>query len=110
MGSIAASNVKPCPEVVVMTWRPLALEEIEQSSQELLLKTSGGYWRSLFHGSLFSFAEGFGKLERTTETTETRRAIAARKMAKFCRFRESVVFIEASSEQTLQLGGIFSTN
>jgi hypothetical protein len=29
-----------------MICRPLALEEIEQSSQELPLKTSGGYWRS----------------------------------------------------------------
>src|SRR5580700_10922923 len=93
MGSMVASNVKPCPDVVVITCRPLALEEIEQSSQELPLKTSGGYWRSFFQGSLFSDADGFGGLERATETIDTTRATAARYMAKFCRFRKSVLFI-----------------
>jgi hypothetical protein len=37
-----------------MICRPFALEEIEQSSQELPVKTSGGYCRSLFHESSLS--------------------------------------------------------
>src|SRR5580704_13605424 len=95
MGSMVASNVNPCPDVVVMVCRPLAPEEIEQSSQELPLKTSGGYWRSLFQESSFSCADGFGELERTTETNDTTRATAARKMAKFCRFGKSEIPIRS---------------
>jgi hypothetical protein len=59
-----------------MTCRPLALDEIEQSSQELLVKTSGGYCRSLFHESLVSLADGLG--ERPNAANATTRAIAAK--------------------------------
>jgi hypothetical protein len=60
-----------------MICRPLAVEEIEQSSQELPLKTSGGYWRSLFQGS-FSDADVFSELGRANEINDTTRATAAR--------------------------------
>jgi hypothetical protein len=62
--------------VVVITCRPFALEEIEQSSQELLVNTSGGYCRSFFQESLFSLADGFG--EQPNEANATTRATAAK--------------------------------
>jgi len=59
IGSMVASNVNPWPDVVFMTCRPFALEEIEQSSHALLLKTKGGYCRSFFQGSLFSTGRAY---------------------------------------------------
>jgi hypothetical protein len=75
---MVASKVKPCPEVVVMAWRPFALEEIEQSSHALLLKTNGGYCRSFFQESLFSGAAAFEVVERLQEISENNKAADAR--------------------------------
>jgi hypothetical protein len=61
-----------------MTWRPFALEEIEQSSQALLLKTNGGYCRSLFQESVFSGAAAFEVVERLQEISDIIMAADAR--------------------------------
>jgi hypothetical protein len=61
-----------------MAWRPFALEEIEQSSHALLLKTNGGYCRSFFQESLFSGAAAFEVVERLQEISENNKAADAR--------------------------------
>src|SRR5229473_3910422 len=76
IGSMVASNVNPWPEVVFMTCRPFAVEEIEQSSHALLLKTNGGYCRSLFQGSLFSWAASPAGAERSEEHTSELQSLA----------------------------------
>jgi hypothetical protein len=67
---------------VFITWRPFALEEIEQSSHALLLNTNGGYCRSFFHGSLLSSVAAFKGPERLQEISDMSRAAAARRTAK----------------------------
>src|SRR6266851_682614 len=79
IGSMVASNVNPWPDVVFMTCRPFALEEIEQSSHALLLKTKGGYCRSFFQGSLFSTAAPT-KPERLDAISDTSKAVDADKL------------------------------
>lgn len=83
MGSMVASNVNPWPDVVFMTCRPFALEEIEQSSHALLLKTKGGYCRSLFQESLFSTAAAPTGVERLHAISDTSNAVDARQIAQF---------------------------
>jgi hypothetical protein len=78
MGSMTASKVNPWPEVVFMTWRPFAAEDIEQSSQAVLLNTKGGYCRSLFQESLFSSATAVTGTERPQEISEISNAAEAK--------------------------------
>jgi hypothetical protein len=75
---MVASNVNPWPEVVFIICRPFALDEIEQSSHALLLKTSGGYCRSLFHESLFYSPAAPTGTERLQAISETTKAAEAR--------------------------------
>jgi hypothetical protein len=61
-----------------MAWRPFALEEIEQSSHALLLKTNGGYCHSFFQESLFSGAAAFEVVERLQAISDINNAADAR--------------------------------
>src|SRR5579859_6813007 len=79
IGSMAASNVNPCPDKVDMVCFPLAVEEMEQSSHAVLWKTSGGYCRSSFQESgVAGAAYAVEGLERLKAISDRRKAADAR--------------------------------
>src|SRR5437899_2850650 len=79
IGSIVMSKVNPCPDSVLSACRPFLVDEIEHSSQALLVKTNGGYCLSARQGSAApgAAASAPGPDVRRNAPQETMSAISA---------------------------------